>query len=84
MKHIEITPKRDLSEDEIINLEEQFPYIAETSVKQAYFEALSSGSSVLIAENDELVEVFPSGKKRVIKKIDPRISIKKGAKFKIA
>lgn len=88
MKNVEITPqnkkqKRDLTEAEIQNLEEQFPYVAETSIKQAYFNALSSGNSVLVVENDELVEVFPSGEEKVIKKIAPRIDVKKGTRFKI-
>jgi hypothetical protein len=72
-----------LTEKEIQNLEEQFPYIAEASARQAYWEALSSGSSVLVVENEEVVEVFPNGRRVAIQKIEPRISIKKGTKFEI-
>ena len=72
-----------LTEKEIQNLEECFPYAAEHSVRQAYFEALSSGSSVLVVENSELVEVFPDGSRKVIEKIAPHISVKKGTKFEI-
>lgn len=74
---------RILKEKEIQNLEEQFPYIAETSVKQAYFNALASGNSVLVVENGELVEIFPSGEKKVIRKIEPHILVKKGTQLKI-
>jgi len=74
---------RKLTEQEIQNLEEQFPYVAETSIKQAYFNALSCGSSVLAVENDELVEVFPDGKQKLVRKIEPNISVKKGTRFEI-
>lgn len=73
-----------LTEKEIQNLEEQFPYIAEASARQAYWEALSSGSSVLVVENNEVVEVFPDGSRKIIEKVESDISIKKGTKFKIA
>jgi plasmid stabilization system protein ParE len=75
--------KIKLTEKEIQNLEEQFPYIAEASARQAYFDALSSGSSVLMVENSKLVEVFPDGSRKVIEKIAPHILVKKGTKFEI-
>lgn len=74
---------KKLTESEIQNLEEQFPYIAETSVKQAYFDALSSGNSVLIVENNNLIEVFPDGTKKIIKEMAPRVMVQKG-RFDIA
>ena len=73
-----------LTEKEIQNLEEQFPYIAKSTARQACFNALSSGSSILTVENNEVVEVFPDGKRQVIKKIEPDIFVKKGTKFQIA
>ncbi|MBU6141104.1 MAG: hypothetical protein KGP29_06095 [Proteobacteria bacterium] len=81
MKQVEITPQRHLTEREIQNLEEQFPYFAETSIRQAFFDALSSGNSVLIVENGELVEVFPDGEKKRIRKMEPRVSVVKGTRF---
>jgi len=72
-----------LTEKEIQNLEEQFPYIAETAARQAYFNALSSGHSVLVSEDAKLVEVFPDGNRKIIGQVEPRISIKKGTKFEI-
>lgn len=75
--------KMKLTEKEIQNLEEQFPYIAEASARQAYWEALSSGSSVLVVENGEVVEVFPDGRREIIEKVEPDILIKKGTKFEI-
>ncbi len=75
--------KMKLTEKEIQNLEEQFPYIAEASARQAYWEALSSGSSVLVVENGDVVEVFPDGRRKIIEKVEPDIFIKKGTKFEI-
>ncbi|NDA91376.1 MAG: hypothetical protein EBY20_10870, partial [Alphaproteobacteria bacterium] len=62
-----------LTEKEIQNLEKEIPNLADTAFRQAYFNALSSGSSVLIVENNELVEIFPDGSRKVIKKNEPDI-----------
>jgi hypothetical protein len=39
-------------------LEENIPELADAAIKQAYWQALASGSSVLVCENDVLVETF--------------------------
>ena len=54
-------------------LEQQIPELAAAATKIAYWQALASGSSVLISENGELVEVFPDGTRKFIQKIDPYI-----------
>ncbi len=72
-----------LTEKEIQNLEKEIPNLADTAFRQAYFNALSSGSSVLIVENNELVEVFPDGSRKVIKKNEPDILFKDKISFKI-
>ncbi len=51
-----------LNEEEISYLEKHIPELANLAFKQAYWAALASGSSVLISENGDLVEVFPDGK----------------------
>jgi hypothetical protein len=48
-----------LSEEAMSYLEEHIPELANVAFKQAYWVALASGSSVLISENGDLVEVFP-------------------------
>lgn len=58
-------------------LEQQIPELAAAATKIAYWQALASGSSVLISENGELVEVFPDGTRRFIKKIEPRVKADK-------
>lgn len=70
-----------LSEKAIDYLEEHIPELAEIAFKQAYWAALASGSSVLISENGNLVEVFPDGKREFKKKLHPWIPVKPGQKL---
>ena len=60
-----------LSEEAMSFLEEHIPELADVAFKQAYWAALASGSSVLISENGNLVEVFPDGKQKFIKRLPP-------------
>lgn len=59
-----------LSEKALDYLEEQIPVLAEMALQKAYWQALASGDSVLIAENGQLIEVKPDGKKTVLKAIN--------------
>ncbi len=52
-------------------LEQQIPELASAATKIAYWQALASGSSVLVSENNEIVEVFPDGSRKFIQKIEP-------------
>lgn len=72
-----------LDEESISFLEEHIPELAEGAFKQAYWAALASGSSVLISENGNLVEVFPNGKRKFIKHLPPPISVTPGEKWEI-
>ena len=71
-----------LSEEEISFLEEHIPELAAVAFKQAYWAALASGSSVLMSENGDLVEVFPDGKRKFIKKLPPSTPVTRGQRFK--
>ena len=51
-------------------LESQIPDLAAAAVTIAYNQALAAGLSVLQVEGDELIEQFPDGTKRFIKKIE--------------
>lgn len=64
-------------------LEQQIPELAAAATKIAYRQALASGSSVLISKNGEIVEVFPDGTRKFVRKIEPGIKIKKGTIIKI-
>lgn len=72
-----------LSEKAMCFLEEHIPELADVAFKQAYWSALASGSSVLISENGNLVEIFPDGKQKIIKRLPPSISVVRGQKLEI-
>lgn len=50
-------------------LEQHIPEMAQAAVKQAYWQALASGSSVLVGENGVINEVFPDGTVKFVKNI---------------
>lgn len=70
-----------LNEEAIFFLEEHIPELADVAFKQAYWAALASGSSVLVSENGDLVEVFPDGKHKFIKHLPPTTSVMRGQKM---
>ena len=70
--------------DKVIDyLEQHIPELADVATKQAYWQALASGSSVLIVENGKIIEIFPDGTKKTIKTIAPQIPMTKGQIFEI-
>lgn len=72
-----------LSEEAICFLEEHIPELGCIAFKQAYWAALASGSSVLISENGNLVEIFPDGKQKFIKHLPPSIPVIRGQRLEI-
>lgn len=72
-----------LSEESISFLEEHIPELADAAFKQAYWAALASGSSVLISENGNLVEIFPNGKHKFIKHLPPATPVTPGQRLKL-
>lgn len=72
-----------LSEEAISYLEEHIPELAIIAFRQAYWSALASGSSVLMVENGDLVEIFPDGKRKFIKHLPPAIPVTKGERIEI-
>ena len=72
-----------LNEKELDYLEAHIPELAAVAFKQAYWAALASGSSVLMSEDDNLVEIFPDGNRRVIKPLPPGIPVTLGQKIKL-
>lgn len=73
-----------LNEESISFLEEHIPELAEAAFKQAYWGALASGSSVLISENGDLVEIFPTGKRKFIKHLPPALRVTPGQILEIS
>lgn len=64
-------------------LEQYIPEMAQAAVKQAYWQALASGSSVLVGENGVINEVFPDGTVKFVKDIAPAEKMEKGKIIKI-
>ena len=72
-----------LSEEAMSFLEEHIPELADVAFKQAYWAALASGSSVLISENGDLVEMFPDGTHKFIKHLPPSTPVTPGQRLEI-
>ena len=53
------------TDKELDFLENHIPDLAQSALKQAYVDTLSSGNSVLEAIDGKLVEIFPDGTKKI-------------------
>lgn len=71
------------NEKAIDYLEEHIPEMAEAAVKQAYWQALASGASVLISDNGVIKEVFPDGTSKIIERNAPFVKTEKGKIIKL-
>ena len=69
-----------LDEKSMRLLEVRIPELADGAVKQAYYQALTSGSKVLEAVNGELVESSSDGSTRVIRALPAPIPVVFGSK----
>lgn len=67
-----------MDEKEIDYLEAQIPELAEAATKAAYWQALSSGDSVLISDDGVIKEMFPDGTFKIIEKNAPFVRVTKG------
>jgi hypothetical protein len=72
-----------LNEQELNDLEEQIPELAAKAFKEAYLAALASGSTVLMSEAGNLVEIFPDGRRKIIKPLHPSTPVIRGQKFEL-
>ena len=61
-------------------LEVRIPELADGAVKQAYYQALTSGSKVLEAVNGELIESSSDGSTRVIRELSAPTPVTFGSK----
>ena len=67
-----------ISEESLDFLEAHIPEMADAAVTQAYWQALASGSSVIVARDGALVEVFPDGSQKTIKRLPERTQVTLG------
>lgn len=58
------------TEEVLDYLEQQIPEMAEIAIRQAYWQTLMSGDSVLIADNGQILEVKPDGTRTLVKTIE--------------
>lgn len=61
------------TEAELDFLESQIPALAEAATRTAFWNALTRGQSVLVAEGDDLIEISPDGSRRFVKKLAPNV-----------
>jgi hypothetical protein len=64
-----------ITEASVEFLESHIPELADAALRQAYWQALAAGSSVLVAEDGQIIEVFPDGSRKIIKQIAKPIRI---------
>ena len=67
-----------MNEKTIDYLEQAIPELAQAATRQAYWQALAAGSSVLVSENGVIKEMFPDGTSRVVEKTAPWVKVQKG------
>jgi hypothetical protein len=72
-----------MSDQDIQQLESQFPSLSGEAFAVARRSVLASGQSVLQTEGAFLVRVFPDGRKEVVKQIEPSTPVKRGAIYTI-
>ena len=72
-----------MSDQDIQQLESQFPALSGEAFAAARRSVLASGQSVLQTEGAFVVRVFPDGRKEVVKQIEPSIPVKRGAIYTI-
>lgn len=72
-----------MTEESMRFLEEQIPELAEAAVRQAYWDALNSGNSVLEYEDGALIEIFPDGTRNLVKHLPTQNKVTPGQTYKI-
>ena len=73
-----------ITEESMRFLEENIPILADAAVKQAYWQALASSSSVLVCEDGALIEMFPDGTRKVLKQLEPQTAVKLGQRMELS
>ena len=72
-----------MSDQDIQSLENQFPAVSGLAFVAARKHALGSGLSVLHSEKGVIYEVFPDGRRNVVKHIEPPTLVVAGSIIKI-
>ena len=72
-----------MSDQDIQQLESQFPAVSGPAFAAAREQVLASGQSVLQSQDGVIYEVFPDGRKVAVKKIEPPTRFVSGKIFTI-
>jgi len=64
-------------------LEQQIPSLSAAAVDVAYWQALASGQEVLVSGEDGIYQVFADGTRKLVKSLEPRLSVPAGTRVKI-
>lgn len=67
-----------MSDQEIQNLENEFPAMSGRAFSAARKRVLASGQAVMQAENGFLVREFPDGRKETVKAMRPLLKVRAG------
>jgi hypothetical protein len=70
-------------ENDILQLESEFPALSGQAFAKARARVLASGQSVLQSSGGVIYEVFPDGRKVAVKEIEPPTLVKPGSRFRI-
>jgi hypothetical protein len=74
----------NMTEESMRFLEEHIPDLADAALKQAYWQALATGSSVLVFEEGALVEIFPDGTRKMLKPLEPQTDVISGQRLELS
>lgn len=72
-----------MSDQEIQQLENQFPALSGQAFAAARQRVREAGQTVLQSEDGFLLQVFPDGRKEIVKRIAPPTSVQLGTVFTI-
>jgi hypothetical protein len=72
-----------MSDQEIQQLESQFPALSGQAFAAARQRVRESGQAVLQSEGGVIYRVFPDGRKEVVKRIEPPTTVNPGTRIKI-
>lgn len=72
-----------MSDQDIQKLESQFPAVSGSAFAAARDRVLASGQSVLSSEDGAIYEIFPDGRRLLVKHIEPPTQFQPGSIFTI-
>ena len=75
-----LPPTTALTEESLQNLESHNQELAQSALRRAYYQALTSDGAVLEARNGQLVEVSAEGHVRIVRSIATPLTVPLGTK----